>query len=112
MIGASNLFMVPRPRGKIKSSPTSSAVALLGTQRKDEALYGVRYDEDGAQTIKTERGAYQAYFVGVADAIRLGTDNPVPAVQAVQNIALIEMALESSKAGKTIQVKSQLKKSF
>ncbi|HHF3038326.1 TPA: oxidoreductase [Vibrio diabolicus] len=72
----------------------------------DEALYGVRYDEDGAQTIKTERGAYQAYFVGVADAIRLGTDNPVPAVQAVQNIALIEMALESSKTGKTIQVKS------
>ncbi|NMS18506.1 oxidoreductase, partial [Vibrio parahaemolyticus] len=37
--------------------------------------------------------------------IRLGTDNPVPAAQAVQNIALIEMALESSKTGKTIQVK-------
>jgi predicted dehydrogenase len=40
----------------------------------------------------------------VADAIRLGMANPVPPEQALQNIALIEMALESSKTGQTLQV--------
>lgn len=72
--------------------------------REERTLYGQHYSESGSQTIETELGGYQYYFKGVADAIRLGSDNPVPAQQALQNIALIEMALESSQTGQTIKV--------
>ncbi|ENY6169685.1 oxidoreductase [Vibrio fluvialis] len=68
------------------------------------SLYGQLHSEAGSETIATELGGYQLYFKGVADAIRLGTANPVPPEQALQNIALIEMALESSKTGQTLQV--------
>ncbi|SJZ82072.1 putative dehydrogenase [Vibrio cincinnatiensis] len=75
---------------------------------EDPTLYGQQYSESGAQTIATECGGYQHYFKGVADAIRLGSENPVPAEQALQNIALIELALESSQTGKTLNVEHDL----
>lgn len=71
---------------------------------EDAALCGVMYSEEGSEPVKTELGGYQLYFKAVADAIRLGTANPVPPQEALHNIALIEMALESSKTGQTIQV--------
>ncbi|WP_099610920.1 oxidoreductase [Vibrio fujianensis] len=71
---------------------------------EDPTLYGQRYSESGAQAITTECGGYQHYFKAVADAIRLGTENPVPAEQALQNIALIKLAQESSKTGRTLAV--------
>ncbi|WP_217528615.1 oxidoreductase [Vibrio metschnikovii] len=72
--------------------------------KEDLYLYGQLYSEQGSELIETEIGGYQHYFKAVADAIRLGTDNPVPAEQALQNIQLIEMALQSSETGETVRV--------
>ncbi|KKD00207.1 oxidoreductase [Photobacterium halotolerans] len=71
---------------------------------EDAAHYGQLHQEDGSQIIPTELGGYQHYFAGVTDAIRLGTPNPVPAQEALLNIQLIQLALESSRLGQTMKV--------
>ena len=72
--------------------------------REEAALSGQLHSEAGSETVVSELGGYQHYFKGVADAIRLGTENPVPAQQALQTIALIELALQSSESGQTLPV--------
>lgn len=72
--------------------------------REASHKHGHLYCQEGATQIATELGGYQHYFVGVANAIRLGTENPVSAQQALENIALIELALESSRIGQTLPV--------
>ncbi|OQK37113.1 dehydrogenase [Vibrio vulnificus] len=72
--------------------------------REEPENYGRMYRESETETVATELGGYQHYFKGVADAIRLGAANPVPARDALDNIALIELALESSRTGQTLSV--------
>ncbi|HDY7431452.1 TPA: oxidoreductase [Vibrio vulnificus] len=72
--------------------------------REEPENYGRMYRESETETVVTELGGYQHYFKGVADAIRLGAANPVPARDALDNIALIELALESSRTGQTLSV--------
>jgi scyllo-inositol 2-dehydrogenase (NADP+) len=71
--------------------------------------YGHLYTPDVAETlvnekIATERGGYQQYFLAMANAIRLNTAPPVSAEDALWNIKLIELAMESSRLGKTLAV--------
>ncbi|WP_330961114.1 oxidoreductase [Photobacterium sp. 53610] len=66
--------------------------------------YGQFHQETGSQVIPTELGGYQHFFAGVANAIRLGAANPVPAEEALLNIRLIQLALQSSKLGQTMKV--------
>ncbi|KLV05593.1 oxidoreductase [Photobacterium aquae] len=66
--------------------------------------YGRLYTEEGVEPVATERGGYQHYFRAVAKAIRHGEPVPVSAEDALWNIRLIEMALESSQSGKTVTV--------
>ncbi|MDO6706053.1 oxidoreductase [Photobacterium sp. 1_MG-2023] len=66
--------------------------------------YGQCHHATGSQVVPTELGGYQHYFIGVADAIREGKANPVPAQEALLNIRLIELAMESSRLGQTLQV--------
>ncbi len=53
----------------------------------------------------TVKGCYQEYYHQVAKAIRQGAANPIKAEDALLNIKLIELALESSRLGKKIQLK-------
>lgn len=76
-----------------------------GWAQEDQSDYGKLYSEHEVQTVETESGCYEMYFKGIAEAIRLGAENPVPAVQALQNIKLIEMAMQSSETGQTLKVK-------
>ncbi|MFT5881149.1 MAG: scyllo-inositol 2-dehydrogenase (NADP+) [Moritella sp.] len=66
--------------------------------------YGRLYHAGVAETIITERGGYQQYFLAMANAIRLNTAPPVSAQDALWNIKLIDLAMESSRLGKTLAV--------
>lgn len=67
--------------------------------------YGHFYNADTTETVATERGGYQQYFLEMANAIRLNTKPPVSAEDALWNIKLIELAMESSRLGQTLAVK-------
>ncbi len=67
--------------------------------------YGNFYDEQGCTHVPTVKGCYQEYYHQVAKAIRQGATCPVKAEDALLNIKLIELALESSRLGKKIQLK-------
>ncbi len=75
-----------------------------GWAKEESSDYGKLYLEQESETIPTEAGCYEMYFKGVAEAIRLGKENPVPASEALQNIKLIALAMESSETGQTIKV--------
>ncbi|MDX2319428.1 MAG: oxidoreductase [Moritella sp.] len=66
--------------------------------------YGRLYGAETTETVSTERGCYQQYFLTIANAIRLKTAPPVSAEQALWNIKLIELAMESSRLGQTLPV--------
>ena len=63
-------------------------------------LYGAEHDE----VVTTERGGYQHYFLQMAEAIRHNTVPPVRAEDALWNIKLIELAMESSRLGQKLPV--------
>lgn len=68
------------------------------------AQYGCFYDANNTEIVKTERGGYQNYFKALAEAIRFNKPVPVSAQDALWNIKLIELALESNRLGKTISI--------
>ncbi len=72
--------------------------------QEDEENYGQLYTEEQIKVIATERGRYQCYFAKLADAINTGANVPVTLDSALQNIRLIELAMESSKTGRTIDL--------
>ncbi|RVU86663.1 oxidoreductase [Leucothrix sargassi] len=72
--------------------------------QEDEENFGQLYSEEQIKTIPTERGRYQCYFAELAAAIQTGAATPVPMSEALQNIQLIELAMQSSDKGQTIQV--------
>ncbi len=67
--------------------------------------YGMFYTGDTAEALATERGGYQFYFAAMADAVRSNGRPPVSAEEALWNIRLIELAMESGRLGKTLPVK-------
>ncbi|WP_147821960.1 oxidoreductase [Salidesulfovibrio onnuriiensis] len=69
--------------------------------------YGTLYTADSNEAVPTERGGYQIYFQAMAEAIRTGGEPPVTAQDALWNIRLIELAMESSRSGKTVLVERQ-----
>ena len=73
--------------------------------KEDEQQYGHLYFADSSQVEETECGGYQHFYLQMADAIHNGTKPPVSAEDALWNIRLIELAMESSRLGKKIAVK-------
>lgn len=73
-----------------------------GQENNDQ--YGRLYFEDGLQAAATKPGCYQHFFLQIADAINSGAKPPVSAEDALWNIKLIELAIQSSRLGKTIKV--------
>lgn len=74
--------------------------------KEDQQQYGQLYFAESAKLIETESGGYQHFYIQMADAINNGTIPPVSAEDALWNIRLIALAIESSRLGKTIKVKS------
>jgi len=72
--------------------------------KETEDQYGHLYFEDSAQLAKTELGSYQHFFLQMAEAINNGANPPVSANDALWNIKLIELAMQSSRLGKTMKV--------
>jgi len=72
----------------------------------DESVeqYGRLYSADSVEAVATQRGGYQHYFLTMADAIRSNSDAPVNAEDALWSIKLIELAMESSRLGKTLTI--------
>ncbi len=66
--------------------------------------YGRFFSAESSEIVPTERGGYQAYFKAMADAIRSNKPVPVSAEEALCGIKLIELAMESSRLGKTLAV--------
>jgi predicted dehydrogenase len=72
---------------------------------EEPSQYGNFYDANSGTVIATERGCYQEYFHQIAQAIRTGSACPVTAEDALLNIQLIELAMESSRLGKKLFIK-------
>lgn len=86
---------------RLKAGITPSSAEWADEPPED---YGHFYNGETTEVVKTERGGYQHYFLGIADAILHKKQVPVSANQALQSIQLIELALESNATGKTVQV--------
>ncbi|MFT6924828.1 MAG: scyllo-inositol 2-dehydrogenase (NADP+) [Psychromonas sp.] len=74
--------------------------------KENEAQYGQLYFAESSQVLPTECGGYQHFYSQLADAINNGAQLPVSAQDALWNIRLIELAMQSSRLGKTIKVES------
>tara|TARA_R110001583_G_scaffold38455_5_gene124311 strand:+ start:3909 stop:4961 length:1053 start_codon:yes stop_codon:yes gene_type:complete len=74
--------------------------------KENEEQYGHLYFEESSQVAVTECGGYQHFYLQMADAINSGAKPPVSAKDALWNIRLIELAMKSSRLGKTIKVES------
>ena len=66
--------------------------------------HGIFYTLGESENVQSELGGYQHYFVGMAQAIRSGMAAPVSAEDALWNIKLIELAMESSRLGQKVLV--------
>jgi len=66
--------------------------------------YGRLYSEESSELITTEAGSYQFFYSQTATAIHNGSKPPVDVRDALWNIKLIELAMESSRLGKTLKV--------
>lgn len=73
--------------------------------KESEEQYGHLYFEESSQVAVTECGGYQYFYLQMANAINNGAKPPVSAEDALWNIRLIELAMESSRLGKKIAVK-------
>lgn len=73
--------------------------------KENQPQYGQLYFAESSQTIETECGGYQHFYLQMADAINNGVEPPVSAEDALWNIRLIALAMESSRLGKTMEVK-------
>lgn len=69
-----------------------------------DSQYGTFYNMEDSERVKTELGCYQNYFSEMAKAIRGEQQPPVAASDALKTIELIELAMESSRLGKTLAV--------
>lgn len=72
---------------------------------EDPLNYGLLTRGDGTtETIVSERGDYRLYYSGVAQAIAAGGEPPVTAEDAVLGQRIIELAWESSRQGRRLEV--------
>jgi predicted dehydrogenase len=70
--------------------------------------YGTLYTAAGSEVIPTETGGYQRFYSLLATAIVDGAPVPVQLTDALTGIALIELAEESSRQGRTLMFDDQV----
>ncbi|MCG6201375.1 oxidoreductase [Psychromonas antarctica] len=74
--------------------------------QEQQEQYGHLYFAESEQPLVSECGGYQHFYLQMADAIHCGSQPPVSAEDALWNIRLIELAMESSRLGKKMKVNS------
>ena len=57
--------------------------------------------------METESGAYQEYYVGIAEALRSGGPPPVDVQDSISVLEVLEAARESARTGKVVEVAGQ-----
>jgi predicted dehydrogenase len=65
--------------------------------------YGILYRDGSSEKITTETGRYQHYYQSVADAINYNRLLPVTALEAAVVIKVIELGIQSSEQGVTLE---------
>lgn len=70
-----------------------------GWGTEDPAHWGTLATEGDPQPLETERGSYESYYAGVAEALRSGGPPPVDAADSVTGLRVIEAALVSAQSG-------------
>lgn len=73
-----------------------------GWGREPPETWGTLRVGDGSRTVETEPGAYEAFYAGLAHAIRDGGPPPVDPRDAVLGLRIIEAAFESAGIGAEI----------
>ncbi|GAA5846589.1 hypothetical protein JCM3766R1_007123 [Sporobolomyces carnicolor] len=75
---------------------------------QDATLHGTLFTANGSEKVETLKGRYKTWFENVADAI--SSNDPTRLIvtpeQAALTIKVIELAIESSRQGKTISLSS------
>lgn len=69
---------------------------------EEESAFGTLYTETTSEIIPTELGGYQAFYIQLAAAMDGGGKAPVSVEDALTGIALIELAEESHRQGRTL----------
>jgi scyllo-inositol 2-dehydrogenase (NADP+) len=59
---------------------------------------------DGFQPVRTRRGDYQAFYAGVAAAVRDGADPPVPIQDTLAVLEVVDAARRSARTGETVRL--------
>ena len=75
-----------------------------GYERRER--WGVLHTADGAETVPSQRGAYQDYYTEFAAAVAGSGTQPVPARTALGTIAVLAAAREAAESGNTVVVQS------
>lgn len=71
--------------------------AMWGSE--PEELWGTLAVNDTEKKVESEPGAYQAYYAGVRDSLRLGAPPPVDPRDSVLGLRIIEAAQRSARSG-------------
>lgn len=66
---------------------------------EDPSSWGTLATEGDPQPLETERGSYESYYTGVAEALRDGGLPPVDTADSVAGLRVIEAALVSAREG-------------
>ncbi|MBU2988321.1 oxidoreductase [Psychrosphaera sp. B3R10] len=106
-------FRVEGTKGSfVKSGFDPQEAQLKNGLRPTDSNYGVEspeqfgclYTEESTEVISTKVGCYQRYYTGIANAIRVGGDNPVHPEGVVNVLKILELAEKSSLIGKTLKL--------
>ncbi|GAA5905992.1 uncharacterized protein JCM6883_002516 [Sporobolomyces salmoneus] len=74
--------------------------------KEREEMWGTLWTKEGERKVESEKGEYRKWFENVAEAIESGDREKliVKPEQAALTIKLIELAIQSSKEGRTIEL--------
>lgn len=75
-----------------------------GWGEEPEELWGRLRAEGGERRVRTEAGDYQAFYRGVADALRSGSPPPVDIAESIEGLEVLEAARESSRTAAVVRL--------
>ncbi|KAA2254310.1 oxidoreductase [Solihabitans fulvus] len=78
-----------------------------GWGEEPESAWGRLGALDDVRAVRTEPGAYQLFYAGVARALAEGTPPPVRAADGVAVLEVIEAAYRSAASGETVKLNQQ-----
>jgi scyllo-inositol 2-dehydrogenase (NADP+) len=119
ILSSASIVPAPRPRFAVHGTQASFVKYGIDPQEarlraggraddpghgvEDPAHYGVLVSSDGSkQPVPSERGDYRRFYAGVAQAIETQAPPPVPPVDALAGLRIIELARQSAAEGRTL----------